>query len=136
MSESIVKPLEWHIEDDRPEDMPQWNALGPMNEKHSVFKAWLGSKGTWGFVGNGQFHTTEQKAKDAVQADYEQRILSALSPSIASLQAENERLKAALKPFAQIADIEHRAKDGETVMVNVSRCRDARAALGSNGHDA
>jgi hypothetical protein len=49
--------------------------------------------------------------------------------SYASSQAEIERLRTALKPFAMIAEMEHRAEVGASVMVNVERCRDARAAL-------
>lgn len=44
-------------------------------------------------------------------------------------KAEVERLKEALKPFARIADMEERAEPESSVIVNVSRCRDARAAL-------
>lgn len=42
---------------------------------------------------------------------------------------EVERLREALKPFARIADMEERAGPMDSVMVNVARCRDARAAL-------
>jgi predicted RNase H-like nuclease (RuvC/YqgF family) len=44
-------------------------------------------------------------------------------------KARVEELQKALKPFARIADIEAHAKPGESVIVNVERCREARAAL-------
>lgn len=39
------------------------------------------------------------------------------------------RCEEALKPFARIADMEEKAKAGASVIVNISRCREARAAL-------
>lgn len=57
-------------------------------------------------------YATLDEAKAAAQADYEQRIRSALSssqsdpaPEIAALREENERLRKALEPFAWIAKI-------------------------------
>lgn len=90
-----VKPLEWRLEDERDADFPRWNAEWN-GIVFSVFKAWWGSKSKWGFVGGGDFHHTEEAAKDAAQADYEDRILSALTPA-PDLAAENERLMAALE---------------------------------------
>jgi hypothetical protein len=55
---------------------------------------------------------------------------SANAERVAALEAENARLRALLKPFARVADMEHKAEGGASVMVNVNRCRDARAALG------
>lgn len=40
------------------------------------------------------------------------------------------KMREALRPFARIADQENRTPSGSTVLVNVDRCRDARAALG------
>jgi len=47
-------------------------------------------------------------------------------------QARAEELEGALKPFARIADMEERAGPSDSVIVNVSRCRDARAALAAS----
>lgn len=44
-----------------------------------------------------------------------------------------EGLRDALKPFARVADMEEREPDGASVFVNVSRCRDARAAIAKAG---
>jgi hypothetical protein len=44
-------------------------------------------------------------------------------------EAEVARLREALKPFARIADVSETAEPGESVIVNVDRCRAARAAL-------
>lgn len=59
-----------------------------------------------------------------------------MTDDLADLRAENAALKArvselegALEPFARIADIEAHAKVGESVIVNVERCREARSAL-------
>ena len=40
-----------------------------------------------------------------------------------------EKLVEALKPFARIADVSETAEPGESVTVNVDRCRAARDAL-------
>jgi len=90
-----VKPLEWRLEDSRDADFPRWNAEWN-GIVFSVFKAWWGSKSKWGFVGGGAFHHTEEAAKAAAQADYEARILSAITPA-PDLASENERLRAALE---------------------------------------
>lgn len=90
-----VKPLEWRLEDERDADFPRWNAEWN-GIVFSVFKAWWGSKSKCGFVGGGDFHHTEEAAKAAAQADYEARILSALTPT-PDLQAENDRLRASLE---------------------------------------
>ena len=45
------------------------------------------------------------------------------------LIARVEALKKALEPFARIAEMEAHAKPGESVLVNVERCRDALAIL-------
>jgi len=70
--------LELRLEDERDADFPRWNAEWN-GIVFSVFKAWWGSKSKWGFVGGGAFHHTEEAAKAAAQADYEARILSALT---------------------------------------------------------
>jgi hypothetical protein len=62
-------------------------------------------------------------------SDIERGIVRNITPLNPSSQAEIERLRTALKPFAMIAEMEHRAEVGASVMVNVERCRDARAAL-------
>lgn len=51
------------------------------------------------------------------------------------LRARIKNLRAALQPFKQVADTEERAPEGETVMVNVSRCREARDALAADATD-
>ena len=94
-----VKHLVWRLEDSRDADFPRWNAEWN-GIVFSVFKAWWGSKSKWGFVGGGAFHHTEEAAKAAAQADYEARILSALTPA-SDLASENERLRAALHDKAK-----------------------------------
>lgn len=42
---------------------------------------------------------------------------------------EIERLRKALTPFARIADMESDTRAGGSTVVNIDRCRDARAAL-------
>jgi hypothetical protein len=54
---------------------------------------------------------------------------------IAALQAEKVELVEALKPFAFIARQEERSDSGTSVMVNVNRCRDARALLTKHGKE-
>lgn len=48
---------------------------------------------------------------------------------LTALTAKVALLTEALKPFARIADMEERAEPESSVIVNVSRCRDARVAL-------
>jgi hypothetical protein len=45
------------------------------------------------------------------------------------LRAALDEAEAALRPFARIADIDSCAGPSESVIVNVARCRDARATL-------
>lgn len=45
------------------------------------------------------------------------------------IKSQRGQLVKALEPFAQIADMEKRAGEMDSVMVNVARCRDARALL-------
>lgn len=47
------------------------------------------------------------------------------------IKSQRDQLRKALKPFAQVADMEERAGAMDSVMVNVARCRDARAILAS-----
>lgn len=47
---------------------------------------------------------------------------------VRACNAFSELVKA-LRVFARVADMEHRAKDGDSVIINVSRLRDARALL-------
>jgi hypothetical protein len=66
------------------------------------------------------------------EGEYPPHVVSDLQESADTIEANQARiaeLEAALKPFARIAEMETRAEDGASVMVNVSRCRDARAAL-------
>jgi hypothetical protein len=58
--------------------------------------------------------------------------VAALLDSLESERSRVDRLEKALEPFAKIAEAEDHAgtKPGESVLVNVDRCRDARAALG------
>lgn len=75
-----------------------------------------------------------EDAKDLHDAWLAQCALSdmcevATPSTILALIEENERLTKALKPFAFLADLEAAQPDGATVMVNVSRCREARTAL-------
>lgn len=73
-----VKPLTWISELNRPHDSPAWNAGFPdLGVFFRVFKAWWGDQDKWAYVYDGFYHT-EQEAKAAAQADYEQRIRSAL----------------------------------------------------------
>lgn len=51
------------------------------------------------------------------------------SRALTAQAEEIERLRAALKPFARVADMEEAAGACDSVIVNVARCRDARAAL-------
>lgn len=51
--------------------------------------------------------------------------------AIETLTRERDEAREALKPFAQIADMEENAKDGASVIVNISRCRNARSVLRS-----
>lgn len=53
---------------------------------------------------------------------------SALIPAKPAVEVV-EALKAALKPFARIAEMEPNTPDGESAIVNISRCREALAAL-------
>jgi hypothetical protein len=54
-----------------------------------------------------------------------------VQPHFAALPADDrvEKLVEALKPFARIADVSETAEPGESVTVNVDRCRAARAAI-------
>lgn len=72
-----VKPLEWYEEPLRSPDQPAWNADSPVGA-YRVFKAWWGKENKDGWIGNGEFHHTEAAAKAAAQADYEERVRSAL----------------------------------------------------------
>ena len=62
--------------------------------------------------------------------DQVEAALATHAAQIEALTAELNALREALEPFARIADMEHRAGPADSVMVNVARCRDARAALG------
>ena len=59
-------------------------------------------------------------------------LVSSQDDRIAALEAQVEGMRVALKPFARIADMEEHQPPAASVMVNVSRCRDARAALQSS----
>jgi hypothetical protein len=74
--EIAIKPLEWGLEPGRAAAFPRWNAT-VFGETYSVFKAWWGKEDKWGFVFK-EFHHSAEAAKAAAQADYEQRIRSAL----------------------------------------------------------
>jgi NTP pyrophosphatase (non-canonical NTP hydrolase) len=63
-------------------------------------------------------------------------LLSVTADSSRELQARIRTLEEALRPLAFVADLEHRVPPGESVLVNVDLCRDARTALGKEGcHD-
>lgn len=76
-----VKPLEWVTEPGRGEEFPGWVAETAFGKEYRVFKAWWGKENKWGFVGDEGFAHTADQAKAAAQADYEARILSALTGS-------------------------------------------------------
>jgi hypothetical protein len=65
----------------------------------------------------------------AMSADDIAAALSTTQPT-PTTAGVTEALVKALKPFACIADSEPNTPDGESTIVNISRCRDARAALG------
>jgi hypothetical protein len=49
------------------------------------------------------------------------------------LAEENATLRKALKPFARIAEMEENTPTGDSTLVNIDRCREARAALATEG---
>ena len=71
-----VKPLEWRLHPDG--DAQRYEGISTVGNNYVVFMAWWGKHRKWGWVGNGEFHDTLDTAKAAAQADYEQRIISAL----------------------------------------------------------
>lgn len=90
MSENIVKPLNWKSYGNQ--HLHGWQGTGSMGYLHYIVdRGTDGERYGW-FSILGNFDTIED-AKTAAYADYEARILSALSPSYASLQAENEALR-------------------------------------------
>jgi hypothetical protein len=70
-------------------------------------------------------------AQDIGYLDHPDSIAYAVSDAIAALPADDRvaKLVEALKPFARIADVSETAEPGESVTVNVDRCRAARAAI-------
>lgn len=80
-------------------------------------------------IANGQRAREEHfRTEDA------ERKAEALRRENAEKDARIAALEKGLTPFARIADLEPRVGAGGSVMVNVNRCRDARALLG--GSDA
>jgi len=73
-----VKPLVWYPEPDRDADYPAWSAQTEFGKRYRVFKAWWGAEDKWGFIGDDEFHHTEEAAKAAAQDDYATRIRAAL----------------------------------------------------------
>lgn len=73
-----VKPLVWELEPDRDAEYPKWSAETGLGKSYHVFKAWWGAQNKWAFIGIDGFHHSEEEAKAAAHADYEDRILSAL----------------------------------------------------------
>lgn len=59
----------------------------------------------------------------------ERRAEAFWKPQLHAAQADAARMREALEPFARVADMEERAEPFASVMVNVDRCRDARASL-------
>lgn len=81
-----VKPLEWHGPDVNG-DIHARSILAVYTVRKKQ-----GSLGYW-LTEVGGYHSTIDVAKAAAQADYERRILSALTNTEPSLRAENERLR-------------------------------------------
>jgi len=79
--------------------------------------------------------TAAEAERDEAQRNYEAlRQWWDLNPSLiehrlAAAEADAARMREALEPFAKVADMEERAEPFASVMVNVDRCRDARALL-------
>ena len=55
--------------------------------------------------------------------------IEAMSAALTAQAEEIERLRKALRPFSRIADMEEMAEACASVIVNIDRCREARAAL-------
>jgi len=85
------------------------NAQGYRIEYGEGGRLYVRSSEASGMFGTIEFADSVDAAKAAAQADYEQRILSTLNPDFLSAldtaRAEIERLRAALKPFAEAGDI-------------------------------
>lgn len=60
------------------------------------------------------------------EAQCDKEYMANMRSRIEALQAELAKAREALEPFARVADMEERASPMDSVMVNVSRCRDAR----------
>ncbi len=112
--------------DDMTPDSAAVAAIGPDMVKPDGWRWRYEGEAIW------TVHKHKPRWHNAIMTDVELEPLYALSPAfierIGALERENARLREALKPFARIADMEEKQPDGASVMVNVSRCRDARAA--------
>lgn len=75
---------------------------------------------------------SDQRAKASVMLHAEAvNFVRTHLDTIERLQAERDKAVEALRPFKFIADTEERAESNASVMVNINRCRHARATLQS-----
>lgn len=71
----------------------------------------------------------EERECASMQDFYHEGLLDEAADRIEALEKQLRETREALLPFARIADMEERARAWDSVIVNVSRCRDARAFL-------
>lgn len=109
-----VKPLEWY---QHPETK-RYEGVAIVGNNYAVFQAWWGAQNKWGWIGDGEFYHSEVEARQACNADYERRILSALSnqpaPVAANASAE-ARLREALRDLVALVSTDSAYDDSESL---------------------
>lgn len=111
-----VKPLEWHQHPDG--ETKRYEGVSAIGNNYAVFQAWWGAQNKWGWIGDGEFYHSEVEARQACNADYERRVLSAIShqPAAAEINASAEaRLREALRDLVWLVSTDRTYDDSESL---------------------